>query len=292
MNNKLILSWFLSILFLFIGCEDDLAPVPDENMIVVRAYLYAGQPVKDIMLMSTLLLDDESETALPIDSAEVVLFNGLEQYTLIPDYNYDTTSTDTTDTTAVDSLIGISYYYPGDDLIVSQGDSFKLEINYMDQHLTAETFVPMKPDSFSSTIDTMVVPSFDRNRAYIQWIFADSNIVRLNWDNPEDQYHYLIMDNVEEEPAPLDVTLPPRWRRFISQPFVDTTYTMLASTITHFGRHDIVLFHVQTDYVLLYQSSGQDSRDLNEPYSNINGGLGIFTAFNSDTTSLVLLRAE
>jgi hypothetical protein len=64
---------------------------------------------------------------------------------------------------------------------------------------------------------------------------------------------------------------------------------MLASTITHFGRHDIVLFHVQTNYVLLYQSSGQNSRDLNEPYNNINGGLGMFTAFNSDTVSIVLL---
>ena len=128
--------------------------------------------------------------------------------------------------------------------------------------------------------------------SWLGWIFADSNIVRLNWDNPEDQYHYLLMDNVETDPERLEGNLPPRWRRFISQPFADSTYTMLASAITHFGRHDIVLFHVQTDYVLLYQSSGQDSRDLNEPYSNINGGLGMFTAFNSDTTSLVLAKAK
>ena len=78
------------------------------------------------------------------------------------------------------------------------------------------------------------------------------------------------MDNVEEDPVPLEKTLPPRWRRFISEPFIDTSYAMLASTITHFGRHDIVLFHVQTNYVLLYQSSGQNSRDLNEPYNNID----------------------
>jgi len=28
---------------------------------------------------------------------------------------------------------------------------------------------------------------------------------------------------------------------------------------------------------------------LNEPSNNINGGLGMFTAFNSDTVSMVLL---
>jgi hypothetical protein len=35
--------------------------------------------------------------------------------------------------------------------------------------------------------------------------------------------------------------------------------------------------------VNLYSSLNQDSRELNEPYSNVTNGLGIFTAFNSDT---------
>ena len=100
------------------------------------------------------------------------------------------------------------------------------------------------------------------------------------------------MDNVEVEATPLDNQAPALCNRFVSQPFADTSYTILPTIVTHFGRHDIVLFHVQTDYVLLYQSSGQDSRDLNEPYSNIKGGLGIFTAFNSDTASVYLVKKE
>lgn len=281
MNNKLFFSALFSITFLTLSCEDDLLPVPEADLIVVRGYLYAGQPVTDVILTSTLTLDDESETAIPIDSAVVALKRGAEEFVLSPVHSYDTTETDTT--------FSITYTYPDSDLVVAEGDTFILDINYGEQHLTSEAIVPAKPDSFSSNIDTMYVPSFDRNRDYIRWIFADSNIIRLNWDNPEDHFHYLLMDNVEEDPEPLEKTLPPRWRRFISEPFIDTSYAMLASTITHFGRHDIVLFHVQTNYVLLYQSSGQNSRDLNEPYNNINGGLGMFTAFNSDTVSIVLL---
>ena len=281
MNNKLFFSALFSIPFLTLSCEDDLLPVPEADLIVVRGYLYAGQPVTDVILASTLALDDESETAIPIDSAVVVLKRSAEEFVLAPVHSYDTTETDTT--------FSITYTYPNSDLVVAEGDTFILDINYGEQHLTSEAIVPAKPDSFSSNIDTMYVPSFDRNRDYIRWIFADSNIIRLNWDNPEDHFHYLLMDNVEEDPEPLEKTLPPRWRRFISEPFIDTSYAMLASTITHFGRHDIVLFHVQTNYVLLYQSSGQNSRDLNEPYNNINGGLGMFTAFNSDTVSIVLL---
>ena len=281
MNNKLFFSALFSITILTLSCEGDLLPVPEADLIVVRGYLYAGQPVTDVIIASTLALDDESETAIPIDSAVVLLKRGAEKFVLSPVHSYDTTETDTT--------FSITYTYPDSDLVVAEGDTFILDINYGEQHLTSEAIVPAKPDSFSSNIDTMYVPSFDRNRDYIRWIFADSNIIRLNWDNPEDHFHYLLMDNVEEDPEPLEKTLPPRWRRFISEPFIDTSYAMLASTITHFGRHDIVLFHVQTDYVLLYQSSGQNSRDLNEPYNNINGGLGMFTAFNSDTVSIVLL---
>ena len=284
MNSELFFAELFSSTFLTLSCGDDLVPGPEAELIVVRGYLYAGQPVTDVILASTLTLDDESETAIPIDSAVVALKRGAEEFVLSPVHSYDTTETDTT--------FSITYTYPDSDLVVAEGDTFILDINYGEQHLTSEAIVPAKPDSFSSNIDTMYVPSFDRNRDYIRWIFADSNIVGLNWDNPEDQYHYLLMDNVETDPERLEGNLPPRWRRFISQPLADSTYTMLASAITHFGRHDIVLFHVQPDYVLLYQSSGQDSRDLNEPYSNIKGGLGMFTAFNSDTASVYLVKKE
>ena len=33
----------------------------------------------------------------------------------------------------------------------------------------------------------------------------------------------------------------------------------------------------------LYESREQDSRDLNEPLTNISNGLGVFSAFNSQT---------
>ena len=284
MKNKLFILTLLNIFIFSNSCEDDFSAVPDENLVVVQAYIYAGQPVKDIMLMSTLALDDESSIATPIDSAEVTLSRGNEQFKLEPVHDYDTTEIDTT--------YSLSYFSPDSNLIVNEGDTFRLEINYMDQIITSETVVPAKPDSFLSTVDTLWVPEFNRNIDYIRWIFADSNRIRLNWDNPDDLYHYLLMDNVELDPQPLEKQAPPRFKSFISQPFIDTTYTILASNITHFGRHDIVLFHVKTDYVLLYQSSGQNTRDLNEPYSNINGGLGIFSAFNSDTTSVYLIKQE
>ena len=48
MKNKLFLLSLIISLFIGVSCEDALKVVPDENLIVVRAYIYAGQPVKDI----------------------------------------------------------------------------------------------------------------------------------------------------------------------------------------------------------------------------------------------------
>ena len=214
MKNKLFILSSLIIVSLMISCEDDLKAVPDENLIVVRAYIYEGQPVKDIVLMSTLALDDESTEPTPIDSAEVILSRGNEKFILEPVYSNDTTETDTT--------FSITYHYPDSNLVVGLGDTFRLEVNYMEQKLTAETVVPIKPGSFSASIDTLWVPEFNRYRDYVNWIFADSNRIQLDWDNPDQLYHYLLMDNVEVEPTPLEKQAPPRWKRFVSQPFADT----------------------------------------------------------------------
>ena len=196
MKNKLSILCLIIFAFGTISCEDDLKAVPDENLIVVRAYIYEGQPVKDIVLMSTLALDDESTEPTPIDSAEVILSRGNEKFILEPVYSNDTTETDTT--------FSITYHYPDSNLVVGLGDTFRLEVNYMEQKLTAETVVPIKPGSFSASIDTLWVPEFNRNRDYVNWIFADSNRIQLDWDNPDQLYHYLLMDNVEVAPTPLE----------------------------------------------------------------------------------------
>ena len=46
------------------------------------------------------------------------------------------------------------------------------------------------------------------------------------------------------------------------------------------GRHTVTVYRVNGEYAQLYENRTQDSRDLNEPPSNIVGGLGVFSAFN------------
>jgi hypothetical protein len=90
MKNKFFILTLLNIFIFSNSCEDDFSAVPDENLVVVQAYIYAGQPVKDILLMSTLALDDESSIANPIDSAEVMYLSpvDLHKYRPVPQQGF------------------------------------------------------------------------------------------------------------------------------------------------------------------------------------------------------------
>ena len=73
--------------------------------------------------------------------------------------------------------------------------------------------------------------------------------------------------------------------RFISAPGSSNEYQVNRFMITHYGDHLVRVYHVNQEYADLYISRQQDSRDLNEPLSNIDNGLGVFSAFNSSSVT-------
>lgn len=54
--------------------------------------------------------------------------------------------------------------------------------------------------------------------------------------------------------------------------------------------HEAEVYRVNGEYAQVYENRTQDSRDLNEPPSNIRNGLGVFSAFNSLSVSFEVAR--
>ena len=73
-------------------------------------------------------------------------------------------------------------------------------------------------------------------------------------------------------------------RRFVAEPTTNNYYRVPQSDFNYIGKYKITLYRVNQEYVNLYASRQQNSRSLNEPLTNVNNGLGIFTAFASDST--------
>ena len=199
------------------------------------------------------------------------------------------------------------YNYPGTDLSVEAGNQFGLEVNYYGKVATAITNVPPQPQQLDIYPQQLVVVSigsggFGEFRRFFE---DDTTAVRVDWSNPEGASFYVTLENLETDPQPINANILDNFpinfdgdlgrgfmSRFISVPVSGEEYRITRQNVTYLGRHLVKVYRVNQEYVDLYRSRSQDTRDLNEPLSNVEDGLGIFTAFNSDSVYLEVVQGE
>ncbi len=258
------------------ACGSSTEPVVDYSaQPVVRAYLYAGEPVSDIQLTWTTTLAAEDTIPIPINDANVVLRRNGVTYTLVKapgDSGY--------------------YRYVGNDLVVRVGDVFSLEANVAGLTLTATTKVPAPPGAVSLSSDTVKIPDF---ASIVPGLRPDIAAARLTirWPGSSGALYYVTVENLETTRTPvIDTTGAIRFigGRLIFPPTAADSFQIVGPMLTYLGRHRLRVFRINEEYAQLYASRQQDSRDLNEPLTNIHGGLGVFSAFASDTARFVAVR--
>jgi hypothetical protein len=269
--NRVFLLLILLVLIIT-GCTNDSLLAPDKELIVVRGYLYAGEPVTDIKLTGTLALGSEDTLAPPINDAKVALIKAGKRYDL--------------ESTPGDSGY---YHYVDADLEVKTGDEFQIEVQHNNQLVTASTIVPEAPKAVTISKSTLSFPDFDsmwelRQQGISMDSIRQAMTLAVNWEQASDALYFIVVKNVEQNPVEVESGFnfrPPR--AFISSPVATDEYTVNAMMMTHLGKHLVKVYRVNQEYADLYQSRNQDSRDLNEPLTNIINGLGVFSAFNSDS---------
>ena len=268
---KTIFSQVAIILLLISSCTNDSPTIPQSDLIVVRGYIYAGETIDDIQLTSTLPLGSEETQAPPINDAQVSLIKDGTQYDLV--------------LSAGDSGY---YHYEGDDLKVETNDFFQIQVKYEDQDVFGFSEVPEAPKNVTISKTTLTFPDFDtiwelRQQGVSMDSIRASMMLTVNWAQEEDALYYILVENIDENPVAFETQFGRPPREFISQPTSRGEYTVNAMMMTHLGKHIVKVFRVNQEYADLYQSRNQDSRDLNEPLTNIEGGLGVFSAFNCDS---------
>lgn len=254
---------WLAIALAVAACDADPVAPPLDGRFVVQAYLYAGEPVTDIRVTATLPLGATDSVAPPIHDAVVTLSRGQDRFPLVP--------------TPGDSGY---YHYPGDDLAVRVGDVFDLEVTVGDVTATARTTVPPPPTGVSLSPAELRVDGF----------WATEPVV-VRWQNPDGAWYFITHRNVEPDPEPIfEGTIIIRPGLIVSEPTVADSAVISVFTIRHYGRYDVRVHRVNEEYVQLYMSRSQDTRDLNEPATNIQNGIGIFTAFSRRDAAFTVAR--
>lgn len=250
------------------ACDSDLAFAPETpDTFVVQAFLFAGEPVTEVAVTGVLPIDaDSTAVAAPISDARITILREGERFDLVPTGGQPG-----------------RYHYPRDDLTVEVGDVFALEASYGDRIATAETVVPVPPNGLTLSAAVMAPPEFGSRGGGFQPGVEDAMVVR--WENSGSALHFVVVDNLEADPAPFAESPfgGGFTRRFIQRPTAADSTLLSARSLTYYGLHRIRLYRVNEEYAELYEGLNQDSRDLNEPPSNVRGALGVFSAFSADS---------
>jgi hypothetical protein len=269
---------YLSIILgaaLVAGCDSTSTEPEETDLVVVEAFLFAGEPIDDIRLTETVPLSDTAE-APPINDASVVLYKEGLSYTLVStgDSGY--------------------YAYPGDDLSIEVGDSIGIEISYRGSVATGGTVVPEPPVGVSLDRDTLFVPEFGFGIGGGGFNRENSQLA-ASWENPDQLLHYVVIESLEDS---AETIIPEDFQRFrgrfrlVAPPTTNDFHFINMMELETLGSHVAKVYRVNKEYAQLYENRTQDSRDLNEPPSNISGGLGVFSAFNSDSVFFEVVRDE
>lgn len=262
----------LFIIIIFSSCSDNIAPTAPN--FVIEAFIAADDAVNNIKIKGTSPIDSAVITSEPISNAEVFMSSRGNNYTL--EYN---------------SVTGL-YEYLQSDLVISIGEEYQLKVTLGNRVATALTTVPATPAGLSLSDSVLIVPelklSFTLRQEITDLFFSERALLR--WDSVPGQKYFVV---IEERTNQLDSILPdfiPEEAqqlltsfRFISEPSDSPSFDIVAVALETYGKHVAKVFTVNKEYADLFDNLEQDSRDLNEPPSNVMNAQGIFTAFASDS---------
>jgi hypothetical protein len=260
-----------------VGCDNPLDQ-GDDDLVVIEAFLFAGEPVQDIRLTATVPLGEDPDSAPVIDDAVVRLMKDGVTYALTPFGEEG------------------RYEYMGADLAILEGDEFRLEVEYFGRVAWGETVVPGPPLSVAIDGDTLLAPTLGRGggRGGGGGGFnPEESQLAVTWDNPTDLLHFVVVEGMDDD---AEAIFPEQFQerlgrfRFISEPTIDNFFIVRLLLLEALGAHQAKVYRVNAEYAQLYENRTQDSRDLNEPPSNIRNGLGVFSAFNSSSVPFEVAR--
>jgi len=252
-------------LFLFMlitaSCEQAEYTQEAADIPVVEAFLVPGQsPVITITRIIPYAAEEGDTLAVPISGLVVFLkVKGLE-YILTED-----------------SAGSGNYHLDESSKLINPGDTVEFHTDYKGTLIASSTIVPSAPASLTMSTDILYYTTGDPST----WLSAGE--IDLAWDNPEEDFYYITVQNMEIDPTPLNEMAENMPKFGSSSPSTGNQFRIGMRNITYFGTHQVIIYHVNHEFAELFDNPGMSTISLTEPPTNILNGLGIFTAMNPDT---------
>lgn len=264
---------FASIIFLFYACEKQTIEDVESKTAVVEGYLYAGESIDSLKITQSFSYAQLDSNIITLNDLEVKISDSDNQYAL----------------TSIGNGI-----YQNAELIIENDKSYLLEFDWEGTIISAETYVPLKKEAQLS-LTQVELPKVELGTFGGGSTAGTTDPIEITWDNNEGDYYYIVIQNIENNPeyvnenvaAAIEASGDESRFILITEPTNSDFHAInTRRELTQYGTHQIIVFRVNPEYAALYESSGNSTLSLEQPPTNIENGLGIFTGVSSDTLYL------
>lgn len=270
--SRMTFSLILCFGFIFIlsSCDTEETLLAFNDIPVVESYLITTKPVS---IQITRKTPYDANVALSADDLNLlqvkVLYN--DQIRLIPSVG--------------------NGEYKDLTFIPQEGVNYKLEFEFSGQTVSSSTEILSKPENYKQSVTQIQMPGIDfSTRPPTRPAMPDP--VKLSWTNGDNSYYMVVIENMETAPTAINDygDREPPGRFFRNAPTQSNQYEIQSMQFQYYGRHRLILYHLNADYAALYNDTGNSSQNLTNPTTNIENGLGIFTGINADTLLLNVIK--
>ncbi len=251
------------------SCQETVTTLAPDDKPVVEAYLAPGQPMTVHVTKQIPFNADTTGQGQPIAGLALKISGNTTTYAL--------------------RYVGDGLYQTAADAMPKLGQTYTLAFDYLGQRVTATTQIPAKPVGYQQDITELVrTPQVQGGPGGGGGGPQQQGAVRLSWQNPTAEYYFVVVDNVEATPILINQNVNPNRplqqnRRFRNQPTQSDFDNVRGQSFQYYGKHRMVLFHLNPDYAALYKQNSTSTQNIATPPTTVVNGLGIFTGVNTDT---------
>jgi hypothetical protein len=254
-------------LFLFSSCQKS-GSAAFSNLPVVEAYLSPGAKIS-VQISGKIPYEENAfNESIDLNTLDLrIKYNAIE-YPLTPEGN------------------GI-YTDTAGAITVSSDRSYSLLFLFNGNLVTSQTIIPEKPTSVTQSVTTLKMAQFDPENSSGT---RPPDPVEINFENSDASYYLLTVECMETTLVPVIKDSIPANDMLASMPVTGDKINIQPMQIRYFGRNRIILYHINPEYSTFFMHQASNSQNYEEPPSNIENGLGIFTGINADTLYLNVVQ--
>ena len=172
--------------------------------------------------------------------------------------------------------------YTNSALIAEVGHTYTLNFAYNDLPITSTTIVPEGPTDveYSDNSIGIMTPKTRMGMG-----------IEITWSNDEGNYY--IVEGSTTSVQPINYSYDEdEWpeKSFKLDYTQGNSATLNSSQFQYYGKYEISLIRIQSEYVIMSQGSSNTSTSLVDIRGNIDGGYGIFTGINREKKQITIYK--